>query len=81
MKLSLDSLVMMAFFAVLPAAAIGGAMALPVMLSVAGLLVFRPSLAAAGFRKPPPILLILIIFLTWAAATTAWAPLPSNQAF
>lgn len=79
MKLSLDSLTMVAFFALLPIVAVGGAMALPVMLGVAAVLAIRPSLALEAFRARPLVLLILFAFVGWTALSTLWAPGPSDQ--
>lgn len=79
MKLTLDSLTMVAFFALLPAVAVGGAMALPVLLSAAAVLAIRPSLFLKAFRSPPITLLILFVFLGWAASSSLWALTPSDQ--
>jgi O-antigen ligase len=65
-----------AFFALLPAAAAGGALALPVLMCLAGAASLRPSLLQQAVEKRPLALALLLIFTAWAAASSAWSPYP-----
>ncbi len=61
------------FFALLPAAAAAGAMAIPAMIAAAGALSFRPSLVRQGFESRALWVLLLLAFTAWAAASAAWS--------
>lgn len=64
-------------FALLPALSAGGAMGLPVLLCVAGVLALRPSLLG-GFIKNPKISVTLLVLLAlWAGLTSLWSPFES----
>lgn len=62
-----------AFFALLPATAAAGAMAIPALLAAAGALSFRPSLVRQSFESKALWVLLLLAFTAWAAASTAWS--------
>src|SRR5262249_23705829 len=63
-------------FALLPAASAGGAMGVPVLLCLAGLLSLRPSLITQTVEKTAWPLWIFILFLVWAEATGLWSAQP-----
>jgi O-antigen ligase len=67
-----------AFFALLPAAAAGGGLALAVLLAAAGALSFRPSLLRQALENRPLPLLLLLAFVSWAALSSAWSPHPNH---
>jgi O-antigen ligase len=62
-----------AFFALLPAIAIGGAMALPVLTVIAGLASLRPSLLRQVLEKRPLAIVLLAAFAVWAALSSLWS--------
>lgn len=63
-----------AFFALLlPAAAVGGGMALPALVSLFALLSIRPSLLRQAFEKRPLAIGLLLAFTGWAAASALWS--------
>lgn len=62
-----------AFFALLPAATVGGALALPVLLCLAGALSFRPSAARQVLENKPFALWLLLTFIAWVAASALWS--------
>lgn len=71
-----------ALFCLLPAAAAGGALALPLTLCLAGLASFRPSLIRQALENKALALLLLLLFTLWAAFSTLWSPWPKHdQAF
>lgn len=71
-----------ALFCLLPAAAAGGALALPLILCLAGLLSLRPSLIGQVLENKSLTHGLLIVFTAWAAASTLWSPWPKHdQAF
>ncbi len=74
MKLDLRVLGAAAFFAVVPAAAAGGALALPVLLSTAGVLCVSPSLMWQSVRLRPLWLLSLLLWVGWVVLTCLWRP-------
>ncbi|MBX3428456.1 MAG: O-antigen ligase family protein [Hyphomonadaceae bacterium] len=63
-----------AFFALLPAVAAGGAMALPVLLSLAGILSLGTGLFRQVLEKRPVGLGILVAWAGWAAVSSLWSP-------
>lgn len=63
-----------AFFALLPAVAAGGAMGLPVFLSITGLASLDPSLLRQVLEKRPRVLALLAVWAAWAAVTSLWSP-------
>lgn len=68
-----------AFFALLPAIAVGGALGLPVALCLAGALSFQPSILSQAFEKRPLMILFLLAFTVWAGASLAWTTYPQSQ--
>lgn len=62
------------FFTLLPAATVGGAMALPLLLSLAGAGSFRLSHLRQVFEKTPLAIWLLLAFTAWAAASALWSP-------
>ncbi|MCX7358010.1 MAG: O-antigen ligase family protein [Alphaproteobacteria bacterium] len=62
------------FFALLPAVAVGGAMGLPVLLSLAGLAALGPSLLRQVLEKRPLVPALLVAWAAWAGATSLWSP-------
>lgn len=62
------------FFALLPAAAAGGAMALPLLLSLAALAALGPALFRQVLEKRPLVLAILLLLAFWAEFTSLWSP-------
>ncbi len=61
-------------FALVPAAASGGALALALMVALAGLLSLRLSLLRQAFDNRPLWLIFLLLFVAWAAATSQYSP-------
>jgi O-antigen ligase len=71
-----------ALFCLLPAAAAGGALALPLALCLAGFASLRPRLVAQALENKPLAIVLLLIFTAWAVASTLWSPWPKDdQAF
>jgi O-antigen ligase len=66
-----------AFFALTPAAAAGGALAMPVLLCLAGAASISASLLRQGVEKRPAALLLLLAFATWAVVSAAWSAHPA----
>lgn len=71
-----STLAIATFFALCPAAAAAGALALPVLLGLASILVFSPDLIAPALAKPPAWLLALACALGWIAISALWSPAP-----
>lgn len=65
-------------FVLLPPLAAGGAMGLPVLLCVAGVLAVRPSLLAQVFETKAWPLWIGLAFLAWAIASSFWSIQPGH---
>lgn len=63
-----------AFFALLPAVTVGGAMGLPLLLSLGGVASFRFSLMRQVLEKTPLAIWLLLGFTAWAAASALWSP-------
>jgi O-antigen ligase len=68
-----STLAVAVFFALLPPAAAGGALALPVLLCLAGALAFRPSLLRQSFEIKAWPLWLLLAFLVWAGVSSFWS--------
>lgn len=67
-----------ATFALLPAAATAGAMALPVLIAASGAVSFRPSLLRQTFDSKALWAGALLAFTAWAAASALWSPYPDH---
>lgn len=63
-----------AFFALLPAVAVGGAMGLPLLLSLGGVASFRFSLLRQVLEKTPLAIWLLLCFTAWTTASALWSP-------
>ncbi|MCR6644474.1 MAG: hypothetical protein NVV62_08120 [Terricaulis sp.] len=63
-----------ALFALLPAAAAGGGLALAPLLGLAGAASVRPSTLRADLARPAPWLIALALFAAWMAASWFWSP-------
>ena len=61
------------FFVLLPAIGVGGALGLPILLCLAGLVSLRPSLLRQAAESRPWSLLLLIFFLALAVASSLWS--------
>jgi exopolysaccharide production protein ExoQ len=61
------------FFVLLPAIGVGGALGLPVLLCLAGMLSLRPSLLRQAVESRPWSLLLLMGFLTLAVTSSLWS--------
>lgn len=62
------------FFALLPAVAAGGAMGLPLLMSLAGLAALAPGVFRQVLEKRPVALALLLAWAVWAALTSLWSP-------
>lgn len=62
------------FFALLPAVAAGGAMGLPLLLSLIGLASIGPTMLGQVLEKKPIVLGLLVAWAVWAAITSLWSP-------
>jgi len=69
-----QSLARAALFALLPAAAAGGGLALAPLLGLAGAASVQPSRLAADLARPPLWLLLLFAFTAWMALSALWSP-------
>src|SRR5262245_10635055 len=78
-RVRVSTIAIVALFALLPAAAVGGALALPVLLCLAGALALRPSLIRQAFEKTARPLWPLIAFLVWAVASSLWSANPGHS--
>ncbi len=63
-----------ALFALLPAAAAGGGLALAPLLGLAGAASARPKILRADLARPAPWLITLVLFAAWMAASWFWSP-------
>lgn len=63
-----------ALFALLPAAAAGGGLALAPLLGLAGAASVRPSTLRADLARPAPWLIALALFAAWMAVSWFWSP-------
>lgn len=81
MKPSLDpgAPVRALFFALLPAAAVAGGLALAVMIAVAGAASLRPTLLKQAFETRPLPILFLLLFVAWAATSSLWSAHSAHQ--
>jgi O-antigen ligase len=66
-----------ALFALLPAAAAGGGLALAPLMAGAGAASLRPSLVRADLARPPAWLILLLAFAAWMAVSALWSPFGS----
>lgn len=67
------------FFALLlPAAAVGGGMALPALISLFALLSIRPSLLRQAFENRTLVVGLLLALTAWAAVTSLWSPFANH---
>ena len=64
-------------FALLPAAAAGGGLALAPLLGLAGAAALQPRLIARDLARPPLWLILLALFTTWMALSALWSPFGS----
>ena len=76
MRVTASAIAISAFFALLPAVSAGGAMGLPVLLCVAGLLALRPAVLRQAVENRPLALILLLGFWVWALATSTWSEQP-----
>lgn len=65
------------FLALFPAATVSGALALPVLLGLAGVFTFRPAQARQVFENRSLPLGLLAALLVWALIAAAWGPASS----
>lgn len=72
------TLAILGFFALLTPLAAGGAMGLPLLLSLAGLAAFRPRTITQCVENRPFWLALLGLFLTWASISALWSPWESD---
>ena len=68
----------LALFALLPATATAGALALPPLLGLAGAAGFRPGMITQAFEKRQIWLWALLAFAAWTAASSLWAIYPDH---
>lgn len=71
---NIDGFARAAFFALLPAATVGGALALPVLLCLAGALSFRPRMLNQVIENRAIALWLLLAFVGWVTASALWSP-------
>lgn len=77
MKLpSIGGLARAGLFALVPAAAVGGGLAMAVLVTTAGALSIRLSLILGALRRPPIWLLLLLAFVGWSLASNLWSSWP-----
>lgn len=70
---NIDGFARAAFFALLPAATVGGALALPVLLCLAGALSFRSSAMRQVIENRPLALWLLLGLVAWVASSALWS--------
>lgn len=70
----IDRFARAAFFALLPAIAVGGALGFPVLLTLAGAAAIRPSLLRQAIEKPPIPAVLLVLLTALSALSSAWSP-------
>lgn len=63
-----------AFFVLLPAAAAGGAQALPLFLSLTGLALLPAAIPMPNKKMITVFNVLLLAFLAWVAVSSAWSP-------
>lgn len=76
---SVGTVTRVAFFALLPGLAVGGALGLPVVLCLAGALSLQPSVLRQVFENRPFTILFLLAFTLWAGASLSWTVYPQSQ--
>ena len=67
------------FFALLPAAAVTGGLALPPLAGQSGLAALDPSNLRAAALRNRTFLILLGIFIGWCVLSTAWSPNPDHR--
>lgn len=80
MRLDFRAFAAAALFALLPSAAAGGALALPVLVSLTGLLSFSPATLRQAAAARPLWLMLLILATAWIVASAAWSSAPGATA-
>lgn len=80
MRLDFRAFAAAALFALVPAAAAGGALALPVLVSLTGALSFSAARMRQAVTEHPLWLATLILAGAWIAVSTAWSPNPDATA-
>lgn len=78
MQITGRALAIAGMFALLPAIAIGGGLALPILVCVAGVFCLRPSMASQIIEKLPVFLAALSTFWLWVLVTVLWSPDPGT---
>ena len=76
MRVTASAVAITGFFALLPAVGAGGAMAMPVLLCLAGVLAFSPSVLWQAVENRPLALLLLLLFWAWTMMTSIWSAQP-----
>lgn len=56
-----------------------GALAMPVLLGLAGAASFRSAPLRTALTQPAPALWLMVVFVVWAATSTFWAPAPDLE--
>lgn len=67
------------FLVLAPVAIAGGALALPVLLCLAGAIAIRPDSFRQVIENKPLALALLLALTGWAMLSTAWSPLPLDD--
>ncbi len=80
MRLDFRAFAAAALFGLLPSAAAGGALALPVLVSLTGVLSFRPAQVRQAITEHPLWLVTLSLAGAWIAVSAAWGPDPDATA-
>ncbi|MBC7768863.1 MAG: O-antigen ligase family protein, partial [Phycisphaerales bacterium] len=76
MRISASAIAIALFFALLPAASAGGAMALPVFICLSGALALGPTLLRQAVENRPLALILLLTLWVWVLVTSAWSAQP-----
>lgn len=63
-----------AFFALLPAVSVGGAMGLPLLMGLAAMAAIDPTAMKEAITRRPAGLVLLIAFIVWASLSSIWSP-------
>lgn len=78
MQITARSIAIAGMLALLPAIAIGGGLALPVLACVTGVLCIRPLMFSQLTEKLSVFLLALAAFWLWVMVTVLWSPNPAT---